>query len=125
VKVIFGILVLLSVNAFAGFTRRVTFTVGSPMPTSYSASDAKSLIASELLAHRNLSLVNYTGYDIDCVFGNSSSTAPTVLLSQVPNGISLVASEHVVLNNFMTSKNMYCKGTNAAVVSGTLTIIGW
>lgn len=129
---LFLILTLLATNVYA-VGRRVTFTSGSPGVTTYDTT-GKSLIVSEVGDMRHWDLYNYTSYDLDCIFYNSSVNAPANGNGVGPGGggsqtreIFLVASERLPLHDFLTNRgtSVYCRGDAAAPTSGELLINAW
>lgn len=106
-------------------SRRITATPAAPIPMSYSASNAQSLILSEVAVRdKNLMLIA-TMNGIACQFGESSVSAPTAPDGSVPNGIGLerefylLSSEPTYVSN--VSRNVYCRSfTGAAATSGEL-----
>lgn len=127
-KQLFGILMLCSINSYAADGRHITLSASSPMPANYSASNAQSLIVSEMYSLRHLAIVNYTQASLVClnVDGPYSVNTPP----QLRNGIEgkeliLAASEHMLLHDYFPSPNLYCRGENGAVPAGDVFVNAW
>lgn len=112
---------LFSLEALAVQSRKVQATPGSPIPSSYSATNNKSLVMSELPTRdKKILLINATNGRIACTISHESSVnAPTTPVDPaLGREVYLLASEPIYADG--PGRNIYCRGVDSIVTSGEL-----
>jgi len=109
------LLVLLACSAsFAMKSRQVQYSSGTPLPSSYDATNQASLILSEIQGYNKFLSLTATMGDVVCSVGHGSSvTNPTEARE-----VFLVASEPQTFE-IGAIENVFCKG------NGTTKTAGW
>lgn len=125
-KLITTVFLLCAVNGFALQSRRITAVAGAPVPSSYSATNKQSLVMSELLRQRHLSIYNGTTDFITCFPNwNGKGTAPTVNTVRASSEeIYLPTLVGATFDDLSIASQIFCKsdtGTN----TGNLIVNVW
>jgi len=126
-KLLFLILTLCAVDSWALTSRHVILTAASPMPTTYSASNTKSLIMSEMGSIKYINFVNYTNFSVQCLFTRDAVNNPTTPSDnnvQQFQTVSLSASEKLKLDLSYPTKQLFCRGETGSPV-GDFYVNAW
>lgn len=117
-----------SVTAFGMYSRKITATVGAPIPTAYSASNAQSLAMYSLPNLRHGLINNTTSSAIACnVSTNSYTQAPQdnrhVAASE---DIFIPATTAYAIDELGPMKVVYCRSDSGSdITSGSVLIHLW
>lgn len=126
-KSLFAVLVLLSFTAHALQTRKITASAGMPIPTSYSATDAQSLVWDTPNSESHLLINNTSSSAVACYVKTDDSTvAPNPALDVISEEIPVPATTAYMFDGLKTSERVYCRSdSGSAITSGTLILARW
>lgn len=126
-KVIFTILMLLSVNAFAIGSAVLAPSAGSPMLTTYAISSVQ--LASELGQAKSLVINNTTSSEIACIAThNTDRSVPNDNHNQgvASEAIMVPATTAYALGDFYPSKQVFCRSNSGStIVSGRIFVLAY
>lgn len=115
------LLASLGITSYGIQSRKVTATAGSPIPQTYSATNNKSLVLSELpIRDKFLYMINATNGRVACTISHESSVlAPSVPVDPtIGREVYLLASEPATISS--PGKNVYCRCVDSPCTSGEL-----
>ena len=123
------LLAMPTLDALGARGRRVTASGGAPIPTTYSATNNQSLIASEDLGgHSHLTLYNDTESYIACNLNHGSNVvAPgSTVTTAVTDQLVLPPSVGVSMDGSGKVGRVYCRSdSGSAITSGDLILHVW
>lgn len=124
---IWGIALLLSVNAYGLQSRKITASAGAPIPTAYSSSNSQSLVWPSVVgAHTHIHINNTSASAVECMNGADNTTAPDQQAAVISEVLNIPATTQYVLDGFTTSKKFYCRSASGSTItSGDIIIHVW
>lgn len=126
-KLILGLCVIGNLM-FGVAAREVIFSGTNPMPSTYTAGNTQSMIASELLSVKHMRINNQGNWDMVCTIYNLPyNNAPSNNAVGVKSAnFTVVSSESLYLRDINISRgNLWCHGDGASVTYGKLHFLAW
>lgn len=123
--IVFVSLLSLCSPVYAIRSRKVTASVGLPIPTSYSITDGKSWVLSEIPGvYKHIKIINATASVIACHHNNSSKTAAPA--NDDGHDTYHLASGGAIYDNESVGANIFCRSdSGSTITSGSYYVEIW